>query len=149
MNRCTDRMLDRKSNRKLGGQAGKAATTGRCLLAGLALAVSGAANATAFNVDSFSNRATNGQVQTYLQAVMAPGGMLTVTGDRQGYAGDGNAPAKSDADTTTKSYAKSRFAQALVVPEPSSLPLAGLGFALAGLAGWKSRRGARATSTAG
>jgi hypothetical protein len=147
MNSCTDRVFHPKSNPKLGSRARKAATTGRCMFAALALAVSASSNATVFNVDALTNGATNGQVQTYLQVVMSPGSMLTASGNHQGNTGDGSATAKSGAATATKTYAKSRFAQVLQVPEPSSLPLAALGLGLAGLAGLLSRRGARATST--
>lgn len=110
------------------------ATTGRCLLVGLALAVSASSSATVVNVESLASSVKNGQVQTYLQAAIAPGSMLTAREGQQGNA----AAASSDA----KTYASTHFSQVITVPEPSSLPLLGLGFALAVFSGWRARRGA-------
>jgi hypothetical protein len=108
-------------------------TTGRCLLAGLALAASASSSATVVTVDSLASSATNGQVQTYLQAAMAPGSLLTASEGQHG-----NAPAGKSG---TKTYASTHFTQAVTIPEPSSLPLLGLGLALAVFSGWRARRG--------
>ena len=113
------------------------AITGRCLLAGVALAISASSSASVVTVDSLASSVTNGQVQTYLQAAMAPGSMLTASEGQQG----SSAAAKSGANASVKTYSSAHLTQAVVVPEPSSLPLLGLGLALAAFSGWRARRG--------
>jgi len=113
------------------------AITGRCLLAGVALAISASSSASVVTVDSLASSVTNGQVQTYLQAAMAPGSMLTASEGQQG----NSAAAKSGANASVKTYSSAHLTQAVVVPEPSSLPLLGLGLALAAFSGWRARRG--------
>lgn len=113
------------------------AITGRCLLAGVALAISASSSASVVTVDSLASSVTNGQVQTYLQSAIAPGSMLTASEGQQGNA----AAAKSGANATAKTYTSTHFTQAVAVPEPSSLPLLGLGLALAVFSGWRARRG--------
>jgi hypothetical protein len=71
--------------------AGRAATTGRCLLAGLALAVSASSSATLYTFDfnSLADNASNAAVQTYMRGIIA-GTNVSGSGASKTYNGDGH-----------------------------------------------------------
>jgi hypothetical protein len=78
---------DSKSNPKFRGLG----TTGRCLIAGIALAVSASSSATiyTFNFNSLADNASNAAVQAYMQGIVA-GTLVTGSGASKTYNGDGH-----------------------------------------------------------
>ena len=87
MNLRSNCLVDAKSGR----MAGKAAHATRCLIAGLALAVSASSSATIYTFDfnSLANNANNAAVQAYMQGIIA-GTLATGSGASKTYNGDGH-----------------------------------------------------------
>jgi hypothetical protein len=94
-----------------GCPAGRAATTGRCLLAGLALAVSASSSATLYTFDfnSLVDNASNSAVQTYMRGIIA-GTNVSGSGASQTYTGDGHVVGNTlGPDTFIRNVSSSHF----------------------------------------
>jgi PEP-CTERM motif len=110
MNSSTDRMLNAKSKPTFRRLAGTSASTGRYLLAGLALAVSASSSATTFtfNFNSLADNASNSAVQTYMRTLIA-GTNVTGSGASKTYNGDGFATTTLGPDTFIRNFSSDHF----------------------------------------
>jgi hypothetical protein len=107
MNPSLDSMTHTNAHRKFGAAA---ATAGRALLAGLALAASASAGATVYTFDfnSLADNASNAAVQTYMRTIIS-GTNVTGSGASKTYNGDGHATTTLGPDTFIRNVNSSDF----------------------------------------